>query len=168
MRVRTLLAMAAGGAVVWFLDPQQGRRRRATTRDRVRATRRRASAAKDRALRYQAGVMRGERAREHGGGQYHAHSFTDLREHLRGEIHHLGLHDVNVEVDEDRRVTLRGEVDDRQHAELLAKVAPTSGVAELIDLTHRPGQVAPNKAAALAASAHARGADGHDRGGPAR
>jgi hyperosmotically inducible periplasmic protein len=154
MRFRTFVAMGAGGAIVWFFDPQQGRRRRAMTRDKVMSTRRRATEAKGRALRYQAGVEAGIEARARGAGQYHAHSYTDLREHLRGELHRLGLHDVNVDVDEDRRVTLRGEIDDRQHGDMLASLASTSGIGELIDLTHRPGQVAPNKAAAVAASAN--------------
>ncbi len=154
MRVRTVLAMTAGGAIVWFFDPQQGRRRRALLRDKVSATRRKSVDARDRAMRYQAGVEAGEEARAAGAGRYHAHSYTDLREHVRGEIHRLGLHDVNVEVDEDRRVTLRGQVDDRAHAGMLAAIATTTGIAELIDLTHRPGEIAPNKAAAVAASAN--------------
>jgi hypothetical protein len=154
MRVRTVLAITAGGAAVWFLDPQRGRRRRAVTRDKLMSVRRRAIEAREKAMRYQAGVEAGEEARAAGAGLYHAHSYTDLREHLRGEIHQLGLHDVNVEVDEDLRVTLRGQVDDRSHADMLATIAATSGIAELVDLTHRPGQVAPNKAAAVAASAN--------------
>jgi BON domain len=153
MRIRTLMAMTAGGAIVWFGDPQQGRRRRAVTRDKVASLRRRALRAKGRAERYQAGIQTGEAARQQGGGQFHAHSYTDLREHLRGEIHRLGLSDVNVDVDEDRRVTLRGQVGDGQHDAVLGVVATTAGVAEVIDLTHRPGEVAPNKAAAVAASA---------------
>ena len=78
--------------------------------------RRRAVRARGRAIRYQAGIDAGQLAREHGGGRYHAHSYADLREHLRGEIHRLGVPDVNVDVDIDGRVTLRGEVDDRSHA----------------------------------------------------
>lgn len=152
MRMRTKVALVAGAAIMWFADPQQGRRRRAMATSKVRSLRRRSQESAERAARYDAGVAAGEQARAEGGGEYHAHSYVDLREHLRGELHRMGLHDVNVDVDEDQRVTLRGQVDDEAHEQVIALASTTAGVADVVDLTHRPGEVAPNKAAAIAAS----------------
>src|SRR5882724_1517155 len=109
MRIRFILSFAAGATAMWFLDPDQGHRRRALARDQLQSRRRRVERVADRAARYQAGVIAGEQARARGDGHYHAHGYVDLREHLRGEIHRQGVADVNVEVDEDGRVTLRGE-----------------------------------------------------------
>ena len=153
MRIRTFTAIAAGAALMYFCDPQQGKRRRHMARDKVNSQLRRRARDVERATRYEQGILAGEQARSAGAGVFHPATPVDLREHLRGEIHSRGLTDVNVDVDDDWRVTLRGQVDATRHADVLALAAATDGVSELIDLTHRPGEAAPNKADAIAASA---------------
>lgn len=154
MRIRTFTTLATGAALMYFLDPQQGRRRRHVARDKINRQLRQRARDVERASRYEQGLLAGEQARSYGAGVFHPATPVDLREHLRGEIHARGLSDVNVDVDDDWRVTLRGQVDAVSHADVLAVAAATDGVSELIDLTHRPGEPAPNKAAAIAASAH--------------
>jgi hypothetical protein len=138
---------------MFFLDPQHGRRRRHIARDKVNSQLRRKVHDVERATRYEQGILAGEQARSSGAGVFHPVTPVDLREHLRGEIHSHGVTDVNVDVDDDWRVTLRGQVDAMRHADVLALAAATDGVSELIDLTHRPGEPAPNKADSIAASA---------------
>ncbi len=152
MHIRRIATFAAGATAMWFLDPAQGHRRRAVARDKVRSRAKRIERAAERADRYEAGVVAGEEARARGKGRYREHGFVDLREHLRGEIHRQGVVDVNVDVDAEGRVTLRGEVDRRHHDDVVRTVTTTDGVSELIDLTHGPGEPAPNKAPAIAAS----------------
>lgn len=153
-----LLYVAAGAAAMYLLDPERGRGRRARLRDRTVAMRRRYSRRVEKLERHAANLAAGEGARRLGLGHHHPHGAVELREHLRGVVHHLVGHDVNVDVDEFGVVTLRGQVTDTAcRNELVDRVAAEPGVEEVVDLLHLPGEPPPNKAAALDASARAVG-----------
>lgn len=151
-----LVYVAAGAVAMYLLDPEQGRARRARLRDRITATRRRYTRRVERLERHAANVAAGEEARRQGLGRHHPHGAVELREHVRGIVHHAVGHDVNVDVDEHGVVTLRGQVADAaRRNELVNRVAAEPGVHDVIDLLHLPGEPPPNKAAALAAGARA-------------
>jgi hypothetical protein len=58
-----------------------------------------------------------------------------------------------VTVDASYRVTLRGELEDAADATRLeAAVRAVPGVDDVVNLIHRPGEAAPNKADAIKAS----------------
>jgi osmotically-inducible protein OsmY len=153
-KVRTALALSAGAAAAYFADRDQGRRRRAKVSDKARSWARHRRRAADRAARYEAGVQAGEAARARGAGTYHPHSDADLHEHLRMVLANLDVptSTVTVEVVEGvvRARGQVGSVDDA--ARVIEALGAVPGVETVESLLHLPGQPAPNKAAALAAS----------------
>ncbi len=156
-KVRTLVVAATGAAAAYFLDPAQGRARRARTQDQVQswATARRRDL--DRTARFEAGVRAGEEAEARGAGHYHPHGDTDLQEHLRMVLSTVPAPtgDVTVEV-VDGVVRVRGQVEDRDQVDqVLGAIRDVPGVVSVESLLHLPGTPAPNKAAAIEASDHA-------------
>jgi osmotically-inducible protein OsmY len=78
-----------------------------------------------------------------------------VAEHLRALLARLDVdtREVNVEV-VDGVVRLRGQVIDHEaEGRIMQTVDGEPGVAQIENLLHLPGQPAPNKAAALRASA---------------
>lgn len=148
--------LAAGAALMYLYDPDRGRARRSRAAAQATGAARRqvkhAVTGSERRLHYAEGQLRGAAARARGGGRYRPESDVDLREHLRQVIRSQPTHFPEVSVDVARgRAVLRGEVPSaQQQAELRSAVAAVEGVEVVEDLTHLPGQPAPNKAAARA------------------
>ena len=145
-----LAAGAAGGAAgAYFLDPQNGKRRRHQAFDRLKALLRRSAAEGQRKARYAAGVAKGA-AYEAGGAGDGAESLPDpdlankvRTEIFRGEDAPNGDVSVNAE---DGVVYLRGEVDSAEEIErLAAQSQEINGVRGVVNLLHRPGEPAPTK-----------------------
>ena len=145
MMTKAALAMGAGALVSWFLDPQNGRRRRAVTRDRMASMFRRTAREAERKSRYYAGKKEGIK---------HAVSSSDrsagfpndatVQHKIESEV----LRDfrsgtVNVNVEEGVAV-LRGTLDrpDEINA-LIDRVRTVDGVVEVRSLLHLPGTPAP-------------------------
>jgi len=148
-------AGAAGGAAgAYFLDPQQGKRRRHVAFDRLLALLRRGKAGSERKARYAAGVAKGAAAEAAGAGEG-AESLpdADLANKVRSEIFRdedAPKGNVNVNA-ENGVVYLRGEVDSPEQREQLATSArQIKGVRDVVNLLHLPGETAPNKQAVAA------------------
>jgi hypothetical protein len=146
---------AAGAVLMYFCDPDRGRTRRTRTAAQAKAAGRhqihRVVGDSERQARYLRGRAKGAVIRATGGGQYHPESDVDLREHLRQVIHSLPMRDLAVNVDVAKGVaTLRGQVGSvSEQSGVRAAVAAVPGVVRVEDLTHLPGDPAPNKASAL-------------------
>lgn len=146
---------ATGATVMYLWDPDRGRSRRAELQQRggaVLPRMVRKTAARTRSEeRYLMQRLEGAMAEVRGGGRFHPESEVDLREHLRQVIHTMRLpgRPVNVDVCEGT-VTLRGQVASADvRSQILAAVGGVDGVDRIVDYTHLPGQVAPNKASTL-------------------
>jgi osmotically-inducible protein OsmY len=147
--------VAGGAAGAYFLDPQQGKRRRHVAFDRLRALLRRGKAEGERKARYAAGVAKGAAAEASGAGDG-ADSLpdADLANKVRSEIFRdkdAPKGDVIVNA-ENGVIYLRGEVDsaeEREHLE--ASAGEIKGVKDIVNLLHLPGEEAPTKEAVAAA-----------------
>src|SRR5206468_2087268 len=135
----------------FFLDPDNGRRRRHTTRDRVAAFVRRRSRLAARKARYVEGVAHGVGARAAAASRHSPPPVATLEdvslarkvetEIFRPSDAPKGQVDVNVE---NGIVYLRGQVDRPEHVERLAKAAgKVEGVQGVENLLHLPGAPAP-------------------------
>ena len=150
-----LAAGVAGGAAgAYFLDPQQGKRRRHVALDRLAALLRRGKAESERRARYAAGVARGAAAEATGAGEGSADlPDPDLANKVRSEIFRdedAPKGDVNVNA-ENGIVYLRGEVGSAEESEQLATSArQVKGVRDVVNLLHLPGETAPTKEAVAA------------------
>jgi osmotically-inducible protein OsmY len=146
--------VAGGAAGAYFLDPQEGKRRRHVAFDRIAALLRRGKAEGERHARYAAGVARGA-AYEAAGAGNGTESLPDpdlankvRTEIFRGEDAPKG--DVNVNA-ENGIVYLRGEVKSPDEVNRLGEQARgISGVRDVVNLLHTPGQPAPTKETAPA------------------
>jgi hypothetical protein len=148
--------VAGGAAGAYFLDPQQGKRRRNVALDRLTALLRRGKAESERRARYAAGVARGAAAEATGAGEGSADlPDPDLANKVRSEIFRdrdAPKGDVNVNA-ENGIVYLRGEVGSADEREKLATGArQVKGVRDVVNLLHLPGDAAPTKEAVAAGS----------------
>ncbi len=151
-RVSSLLfGTAAGAAGAWFLDPNDGARRRNVVRDKALKYARKGGAEAARKGEYAAGVAKGA-----------AHSATpSSREDAAERLNDPALArkvesvifreadapkgDVNVNV-EDGVVYLRWQVENNEIMEELEKQArKVDGVKDVQNLLHQPGTPAPAK-----------------------
>ena len=167
VRFRTAKGAAIGAALMYYFDPQNGRSRRVTARDRWAAQRRRVGAQADRQQRYLAGVAEGER--HQGGPEHPPADDRALADRIRSELGSAFPHAASLTV-VDGVAELRGELPDVAAInELVTLVAGVADVVGVLDLLHVPGTLAPNKAAARLVSAAAAAAahDGSDRDGRA-
>ena len=144
---KLLMVLMLGWLAAWFLDPEQGRRRRATTRDRALARARDAG-------RLSGRVGRGVAADAYGLKQ----KATHLREEPKGDVDDVTLaHKVETEIfrpqdvpngainvnAENGKIVLRGEVPSRELIDdLVAKARKVQGVREVENLLHVPGEPA--------------------------
>ena len=148
--MKTLAAATAGAGLAYLLDPDRGRARRAKLRDKTRATMRREREALERRAHYERGRLEGVRHKV--ADRHHPHEpETDqvLVDKVRSEV--LGRRpDVahQLSIDACRGVvTIRGEVDETAAMTSLSdSITRLPGVERVIDLTHAPGEMAPNKA----------------------
>jgi hypothetical protein len=150
-----LAAGVAGGAAgAYFLDPQNGRRRRHVAFDRAKALLRRGAAEGERRARYAAGTAKGA-AYEAAGAGDGAESLPDpdLANKVRTEIFRdadAPKGDVSVNA-ENGTIYLRGEVGSAEQIERLgAEAREVNGVREVVSLLHLPGEPAPTKETAAA------------------
>jgi BON domain len=154
--VAVATGVAGGAAGAYFLDPQEGKRRRHVAFDRIAALLRRGKAEGERKARYAAGVARGA-AYETAGAGNGAESLPDpdLANKVRSEIFRgedAPKGDVNVN-SENGIVYLRGQVESHEVANRLAEGARgISGVRDVVSLLHTPGEPAPTKETATADS----------------
>jgi len=146
----TLAAGAASGAAgAYFLDPQNGKRRRHVAFDRLTSLARRGAAEGERRARYAAGVAKGS-AYEAAGAGDGADSLPDpdLANKVRTEIFRdrdapKGHVNVNAE---NGVVYLRGQVPSAEDEKRLAtQTRQIAGVRDVVDLLHTPGEPAPTK-----------------------
>ena len=146
---KLLMVLMLGWLAAWFLDPEQGRRRRATTRDRALARARDAG-------RLSGRVGRGVAADAYGLKQKATHlreepkDFDDVTlarkvetEIFRPEDAPKGSVNVNVE---NGVVYLRGEAERPEMIDdLVEKARAVQGVRNVESLLHLPGTPAPMK-----------------------
>jgi osmotically-inducible protein OsmY len=143
------VAVAGGAAGAYFLDPENGKRRRHVAFDRAMALMRRGAAESERKARYAAGVAKGTAYDATGAGDgTESLPDPDLANKVRSEIFRAEdapKGDVNVNA-ENGVVYLRGQVDSPRHAQRLATQArEVTGVREVVNLLHPPGEPAPTK-----------------------
>jgi hypothetical protein len=156
MRLRTIVGAAAlGGALSYFLDPDQGNRRRSVARDRVLAAFRRGG-------REAAGMAQGAAAQAQGAAQRAAAAARPEQpppndETLAHKVETNIFRDADVPKGKinvnavDGVVTLRGEVDDPALIERLeAETRNIAGVRAVENLLHTPGTPAPHSEASPA------------------
>jgi osmotically-inducible protein OsmY len=144
-RTRQLRLIAFGAALTYFFDPDNGRRRRKVTADRL------------------AGLMRRHGRRLASGAASQAHALkqkgTHLREEPKPQPNDVTLaHKVETEIfrgaevpkgkinvnAENGKVVLRGEAESAEMIdELVAKAREVQGVQDVENLLHIPGQAAP-------------------------
>jgi BON domain len=140
-------ALAAGGALEFFLDPRSGKRRRHLVRDRTTAAFRRRARKVERQAHYEAGKMVGL-----------AHAITH-HQHTVPELDDVSLvRKVESELFRDRTipkgpisinadrgiVVLRGQLDDAQQIKRIeSEVRGVAGVRDVENLLHQPGDPAP-------------------------
>jgi osmotically-inducible protein OsmY len=150
--LKLILGAAAGFAAAWFLDPNDGARRRNVARDKALKY---ARQGKDEAVRragYAAGQIKGAAAQKVpvGGREDAAERLNDpaLKDKVESEIFRepdAPKDRVSVNV-EDGVVYLRGQLDDRDAIERLRDAAgKVEGVRAVESLLHTPDEPAPTK-----------------------
>jgi len=146
---KTLFLGGAGAAVMYFLDPQLGRTRRARFKDRVGASLRRDARHRETRRSYLAGKAEGVRQRAAGAGSgrvppndpalvakvesevFQSNKFPKERISINAE------HGV---------VVLRGELDSSDDVRRFEQaVRGVTGVKQVQNLMHLPNETAPNK-----------------------
>jgi hypothetical protein len=141
------LALAAGVALAFFLDPRSGKRRRHLVRDRTTAAFRRRARRVQRQAHYEAGKVVGL-----------AHAITH-REQAAPELDDVSLvRKVESELFRDRTISkgrisinadrgivvLRGQLEDAQQIQRIEReVRGVAGVRDVENLLHPPGVPAP-------------------------
>jgi hypothetical protein len=149
VRTGAVAGIAAGAAGAYFLDPQNGKRRRHVAFDRAKSVLRRGAAEGERKARYAAGAAKGAVYEAAGAGDG-AQELPDpeLANKVRTEIFRAPeapKGEVSVSV-EDGVVYLRGELDSGDRINALAEAAgEVSGVRGVVNLLHLPGEEAPSK-----------------------
>jgi osmotically-inducible protein OsmY len=142
-----LFGGAVGAAAVYFLDPEQGARRRSIALDKSRSYARQGAQEAQRKASYAEGVARGA---AHPGDDTQPGELDDatLTRKVETEIFRpadapKGQVDVNAE---DGVIYLRGQLDDPSQADALVEAARNvPGVRAVKNLLHAPGEEAPAK-----------------------
>jgi hypothetical protein len=150
VKLRRSLCILTGAAGMYFLDPTSGRRRRATTRDKLRSRLNRMQHRAQRRAAYEEGRQRGELLERAGAGKFHRRDDPSVAEHLHEVLERVDFPttDVSVEVVDDV-VRLRGQVrTSEEMSRVLAAVGAESGDRHVESLLHLPSEPAPNKASA--------------------
>jgi BON domain len=152
-RASFIVGVAAGAAGMYFLDPDRGRSRSTRVRAQLAKRGRQLQRRRDQVLRYEAGVEEGLRHPPPGPPV----DDLTLVDRVKSELGHaLPRERVSLDV-ADGVLELRGELDSNADIErLIDQVCAVPGVTSVVSLLHLPGQPAPNKAAALDASARTR------------
>ena len=147
---KSLAIFGAGYAAAWFLDPDNGARRRNVSRDKALSYARQGQQEAARKADYASGVAKGAaHAVTPTGNGDAAERLNDpaLARKVESEIFRdadAPKGSVNVSA-QDGVVELRGQVDDAETIERLTAAAEgVDGVREVRSLLHTPGQPAPN------------------------
>jgi hypothetical protein len=153
-RGRFILGIAVGAIGMYFLDPDRGHSRTTRVRAQLAKRGRQLQRRRERAQRYEEGVMQGL---EHTEPLAPPADDLTLLDRVKSELGHALPHDrVSLDV-ADGVLELRGELDSEADIEnLIDMVCEVPGVTMVVSLLHLPGEPAPNKAAALDASARSR------------
>jgi hypothetical protein len=137
--------VAAGLGLMYFLDPAQGRRRRALVRDQMVHAAHKTGDAMDATSRDIASRAKGAVAELRGRFQHREVSDDVLRDRVRARVGAVIGHAGSIDVDvTDGHVTLRGPVLAHEVARLLRRVAAVRGVQEVhdrLDVHAEPGNV---------------------------
>lgn len=144
-------------AAAYFFDPRLGKTRRAKLRDKLVAVSNRGSRKVDRAGRYIGAEAYGVKEKiAHMGSEDEVPPNDEAlvakveSEVLRGDRYPKGKINLNAT---DGVVYLRGQLDtERQISELEQEVRKITGVVDVVNLLHLPGEEAPNKRAARRSS----------------
>jgi hypothetical protein len=152
-RAAFVVGVALGATGMYFLDPDRGRSRSTQARDQLAKRGRRLRRRGEQIRRYEEGVAEGL---QHPPPGPPVDDLT-LVDRVKSALGHALPHDrVSLDV-ADGILELRGELDSDADIEaLIDRVCMVPGVTSVISLLHLPGQPAPNKAAALDASARIR------------
>jgi osmotically-inducible protein OsmY len=153
-----LIGAAGGAAVQYFLDPIQGRTRRARTADQAGAAARDVVREAERQAAYRAGQAQGAVVEATKFGEKAAPDDKTLKHRVETRV--LGREDMpkgDVVVHaENGIVQLRGEVDDPELIHWLVRhTRDVEGVADVLNYLHPPGQPAPTTEEAVEASRQA-------------
>ena len=157
MRGKLLITIAGTGAAAYFLDPDQGKRRRHLAKDRIGAFFRDRAQKTERAARGAAGYAEGfkERARATVRKEQPPADDVTLKNKIQTELFRAPdapKGSVNIDV-ADGVVTLRGEVErPEQVRDLEAKARSIAGTRDVTNLLHTPGETPQNVAAVRDAS----------------
>jgi hypothetical protein len=149
IKIRRAACVVAGAIGMYFLDPSQGRRRRAVARDKLRSTLARQQRRRRRQAAYDEGRRRGELFERAGAGEFHRRDDRSVADHLHAVLERTDVPtgDVTVEV-VDEIVRVRGQVrTDEDRARVLAAVGAEAGDRNIESMLHLPNEPAPNKAA---------------------
>ena len=144
-----IVAAAAGGiALAYFMDPQQGRRRRHVTRDRALSLAKHAGRRGRKLVNHLSSDAQGyvARARHARGGaeELDDRTLVDKVESIVFRDREVPKGRINVNA-ENGVVFLRGEVDRPELVDALeARVRKVSGVRGVENLLHLPGTRPPN------------------------
>lgn len=147
-RVGSVLAGAVGGLAVYFFDPEQGRTRRAKVRDKVVKLGNRGSGKAERAARYLGSQAYGirQKAAHVGSSETVPPNDAALTAKVESEVlQQLNWAKGQVNFNsEDGVVYIRGELEDRdQIDEIEQAVRKVTGVVDVRNLVHTPGEPAP-------------------------
>jgi hypothetical protein len=145
LALRLLTAAAAGAGLMFLLDPDRGRRRRALLRDQLVSAAHRTSDAMDTTSRDVTNRARGVVAELRGWMTHHEVDDATLRERVRSRIGAVVGHPsaIDVTVDEGR-VTLRGPVLSEEVDRLLRRARGVPGVKDVVcslDVYEEPGTI---------------------------
>lgn len=144
---RTATLAGAGAAIMYFFDPEMGRTRRAKASDKIGAWFRGGSSELQRKGRYIGSTVEGKmQAASHAGQETVPPNDPALAAKIESEVFRdfpKGGLNVNVV---DGVAFLRGELDsDERISALEQAVRKVTGVVDVQNFVHLPGQPAPNK-----------------------
>ncbi|WP_116141476.1 BON domain-containing protein [Trinickia diaoshuihuensis] len=149
--LNSVATLAAGAAVMYYLDPQMGRRRRATLRDKLHSGQRQAASFAGTQAKRTADQARGLYAKAHaqssrifdGGGE--PVDDTVLAERVRAQLGRLTSRPGAIDVTASGGcIGLSGHVLAAEHTPLVQTISAISGVSEVDDrlVVHdQPGNV---------------------------
>ena len=150
---RFIAGAMAGAVVMYLLDPDRGRGRRARVRQQLSSRVRSVDRAADRFERDAANRAEGARARADGKGVFHPSDDRALEVHLHQVLEELDVATSDVSVESvDGVVRVRGQVgSEADIARVVRAINGVPGVQGVESLMHLPGEPAPNKKPARAA-----------------
>jgi hypothetical protein len=156
-RLKFAKGAVLGATTAYYLDPDRGRARRARAGDQLKARTNRLARSAGRRTRYELGRAKGRMMRAIGGGRFRPVDDRALADHLRGVLGRLGVPTDHLTTEVVNGVVrLRGQVETPIDAEVVTSaLACEPGVRHVEDLTHLPGEDAPNKANGRAAARRA-------------